>query len=178
MSKYSDEDLRQMLKQLVAPPVQVLVADVTAVNLNEYSIDVKPIGRAEVLDVRLKAGLDGIKQGIVEIPKNGSKVLIGLIGNDKNTAFLIKTSEVDEVLMNVESFKMNGGNLGGLIKIEELVDRLNKIEDKLNDFIQAVKDISVALAPTGSYPLAGDLADILPLQKTQKSQIENTKIKH
>ncbi len=127
MGKITDEDLRQMLKTLTKGPMQVFPAEVISVDLEEYTIDVKPAGQAELLDVRLKAGIDEFKDGVVEVPSEGSSVLIGIIGNDRDTAYVVKTSQVDKVIIN-------GGELGGLIKIEELKTQLGKY----NQLLQAV----------------------------------------
>lgn len=77
-------------------PVQVFPATVDAVNRAEATIDVQPLDKdaPEVFDVRLRAVDDDTATGLIQWPTVGSVVLIGLIGNDVNTAFMVAASEV------------------------------------------------------------------------------------
>ena len=169
----SDEDLRKMLRDFIKVPVTVFAAIVKAVDLDKYVIDVEPIGQTEMLDVRLKAGIDDIKDGIVEIPKVGSSVLIGLIGNDKNTAFVVKCSEVEEIIIN-------NGDLGGIPISEKVMDNLKAIKD----YVQAMKSaIENGLTSVGAGTAASGSAGSAAFTSAMAGQtitfddIENDKIK-
>ena len=95
-----ESEIRDKLRDLSRAPVQVLPALVTAVDEENLSMDVAPFEGAEILDVRLKAGIDGIDHGVIEIPALDSTVLIGLIGNDEEEAYLVKTSAVTKIIVN------------------------------------------------------------------------------
>lgn len=168
------EDLRKELKAFMKPLVSIFPAEVVSVNLDEYSIDVKPIEGAEILDVRLKAGIDEVKEGMVEIPKVGSFVLIALIGNDKNTAVVLKTSEVEETLIN-------GGEKGGIPINSIILENMNQIKDYLTALKAAVESgltaVGVGAAangPAGSAVFTNAMAG----QDINYEDMEDTKIKH
>jgi hypothetical protein len=170
----SYEDLRQQLKELTKAPIMVFPATVNTVNTDNYTIDVTPIGGTDVYDVRLKAGIDSIKDGIVEIPTQGSTVLIGLIGNDKKTAFVVKASQVDQTIIN-------GGNNGGIPVSSKIQVNL----DQINDYLIALKDavhaglnaVGEGSAASGSAASAAfDLA--MTGQSIDFENMEDTKITH
>lgn len=83
-----------------------------------------------------------------------------------------------------EGFMLNGGKLGGLVKIQELVKRMNAIEDKLNNLISSVKTHThppIPLAPAGAAPVLPslNLSALTPLlEKTQQGKLEDEKVKH
>jgi hypothetical protein len=83
--------LREML------PLQVFPATVLKVNRAEACIDAQPLDKAapELFDVRLRAVDDDTATGFISWPAEGSVVLIGLINNDLNTAFVVAASEVE-----------------------------------------------------------------------------------
>ena len=123
-----------------------------------------------MVGVRLKAGIDEIQEGLVEIPKPESTVLVVIIGNQRGNAFVAKCSEVEEVLFY-------GGTYGGLIKVNELVEELQKV----NQFLEAIKNgFSTAAVAPGDGGLAFKQSMIAALQSTQLanySNIENPKVK-
>lgn len=92
-------NFRAMIQQIITEqlPVQVLPATVLTVNKAEAIIDVQPIDEQlpQMFDVRLRAVDDDTATGLIQWPTVGSVVLIGLIGNDVNTAFMVAASEVE-----------------------------------------------------------------------------------
>ena len=91
--------------------------------------------------------------------------------NDEGVSIQVgeQTIEITE-----NEIKLNGGDLGGLIKIEALVERINLLEDALKNHQHTY--INAGGTPT---PTTGDLPDPnLLFNNLQKSQIENTKITH
>lgn len=133
-------------------------------------------------DVLLGLGSSYVK------PVQGSKCLIGSIQNKSAASFIIYAEEIEEYLIEDKSgFKihlndgelsLNGDAFGGLIKIGELVGKINSIENKVNEIKAACESVVVTLAPSGTFPLAPFFSPIAPLANTQVNQIENPKIKH
>jgi hypothetical protein len=82
-------------------PLQVFPATVKTVNRAEACIDAQPVDSAapELFDVRLRAVDDDTATGLIVWPKPGSVVLIGLINNDLNTAFVVAASEAESFTM-------------------------------------------------------------------------------
>ena len=89
-------------------PVQVFAATVKAVNRAEATIDVQPLDKdaPEVFDVRLRAVDDDTATGLILWPALQSVVLIGLIGNDVNTAFMVMASEVQSITLSTAQESM------------------------------------------------------------------------
>ena len=123
-------------------------------------------------DVQLRAVVNGEESGILVTPKTGSHVTVADLSGDLTRLVVIGFSEVEKV-------EINGGHNGGLINIEDLVKRLNYIEDKIgtlmdifNDWIVTPEDggaaLKLALAPW--Y--------IGQMRKTNREDIEDEKVKH
>jgi hypothetical protein len=139
------EKLINAIKKLNTVPMSAFPATVLAVNEDNYTIDVEPVDQAELPDVRLKAAIDSVKDGVVEIPEVGSTVLIGLIGNKEEEAFLLKCSKVSKTVIN-------GGSNGGLINIKTLTEELDKTKAVV-DAIKQSLDSWVVVASDGGAAL-------------------------
>ena len=123
-------------------------------------------------DVQLRAVVNGEESGILITPKTGSYVTVADLSGDLTRIVVVGFSEV-------ESIKINGGQLGGLVKIEKLVDRLNYIENKIGDLM----DVFNNWEPT---PQDGGAALKLmaatwypgPIRMSKRSDLEDTAVKH
>ncbi len=158
---------------------------VSAVDEDTLTMDVLINEDLLIPDVRLRSNID-TDVGMYVIPAVDSFVVIGKIDGGVDFV-LIKHSIIDKVIIKIgemtmecseEGFVFNDGENDGLVKVADLVTKLNNLEGKVNDILQAVSGISVALAPTGSFPLAPFFASIQPLVETQQTEIENTDVKH
>lgn len=167
-----DAEIIDRLKELTKTPMIIFPAVVDVVHMETFTCTVTPFEDAQLFDVRLKAGVENISEGIVEIPAEESNVLVAIIGNDTNEAFVVKCSNVKEVLFY-------GGENGGLIKVGELVQQLEKITAFLDTLKTSFK------SPPPITPADGGLAyfqymDLLisNLPTGDYSNIENPKVKH
>ena len=61
------------------------------------------------------------------VPKDGS--VVAVVWVSKTTAVVVMVAEVEEI-------RLMGGQLGGLVKVEELVKKLNAVEKDLNSLKQ------------------------------------------
>jgi hypothetical protein len=165
------EKLIELLKTLGKTPVVVEPATVKSVDTDNLTCVVELADETEIPDVRLKAAIDGVKDGMVQIPKVDSTVLVGTIGNKVSVRFVLLFSEVEETLFN------NGEN-GGLINIETLITELNKT----NELVNALKE-----SLTGFTPVPNDGGNALKLYATTQtagkatgdfSSMEDEKVKH
>ena len=112
--------IREAIQQIVKDNEEIysLIATVTEVDENKRTIDAKPIdGSAEIFDVRLQAAESGAT-GFVQIPENGSEVVITFLSKD--TAFVSLCTSVTKLLVDAEEMTINGGSNGGLINISSL----------------------------------------------------------
>ena len=84
----------------------------------------------EMSDVAICAIGGASGNSLVVVPKVGSTVLIAdLSDGTRRDLCIVKYTEV-------ESITINGGNLGGLVKIQELTNKLNALEDDINSLKQ------------------------------------------
>jgi len=148
------------------------------------------IGDLELSDVRLKATNNGADAKLLITPTIDSIVIIGANGGDLRSTFIIKVDDPEKIFythgditIDIDgssgNIKINGGNLGGLIKIEELVNRLNAIEDYVKDF-KTKYDSHTHLGVLAGNGSSGNTASVVGADptKTQRDPLEDTKIKH
>ena len=116
--------MRDLLIQLLQQqlPVQVLAGTVLAVNRDAATCDVQPLDTTapEFFDVRLRAVDDEQLSGLILWPRVGSIVLVGLVDNDRNTAFLSLCSEVD-------SFTLSTPNESLLTLLQDLIQSIQRM---------------------------------------------------
>jgi hypothetical protein len=78
-------------------------------------------------EVRLQAVTGKADKGYIPVPAVGSEVFCVSEGNSDSTFVIAVCSELDKIIFN-------GGNLGGLVNLQELKDNL----DSLKQFIEAI----------------------------------------
>ena len=176
MNSKQSENIGDLIQQLAKDDSEEVYSEeckVVAVNDNSV-VDVEPLsGKAKIFDVKLVSGKD--ETNFVIVPELNSIVTITY--TSKDTAFVSCFSKVKEVLIR-------GDQHGGLIKIDELVKKMNRIEDKLNGLISkhnshihiTTATISASAVPGVLSPTTSQEVAIAP--NTQKSDLENPKIKH
>lgn len=126
----------------------------------------KPInGDADLIEVRLQADPGS---GILVMPAINSIVIVQPI--NELTGYIALFSQV-------ESIQWLDGSFGGLIKISDLVTKINNLEGLVNDLLSTLQGVSIPLAPSGTYPFA-PLFTQTPLTPTNQADLENNKILH
>jgi hypothetical protein len=115
---------------------------------------------------------------VIEIPKVGSKCIICFRDGNTGRPQLLACHEVLKILVNCESIVFNNGQLGGLVKVDDLVNRLNKIEQDVNN-LKNVFSSWVTSPGDGGAALKTAAATWYgqQLTPTHKSDLENEKIK-
>lgn len=124
-------------------------------------------GSADFLDVRLNANYT---KGFTLIPKDGSIVIVTQLSDA--TAYVSMVSEVDEIYLA-------GEDNGGLVKVQDLVSKMNTIENDIN----TLKTIFSAWTPVPSdggaaLKLAAATWYAQTLTPTQVSELENKTVLH
>jgi hypothetical protein len=166
MSLESDikKALTDFVKRLDNP--MPLICKVTSIDLNALTCYCEPVnGDADITDVRLMAQKSN---GFLIIPKLNSIVCVTFI--DDSNAYVSMFSEIDEI-------QLNGKNFDGLVKAQQLTNKLNALENKVNALITACGSQVVTLAPSGTFPLANFFTSVTPLTPTMQIDIENIKVK-
>jgi hypothetical protein len=165
-------------------PVQTVWAKVKNVDWNEKTMTVTGLtDELDYADVLLGLGSEFKK------PVLNSKCLIGIIANKDAATFLIHADEVEEhLLTDTTGFEwrlsngvltMNGDQFGGLIKIQELVSRINNLEQKHDSVCTQLEAMAVPVSGSVSGPaVPGSYTASKVITQTTVEQLENIKIKH
>lgn len=160
--------LAQNIRALSPDTMWLTQGEVTAVD--GLTCTVK-IGDAEIEGVRLRASLSARERQILVVPKIGSPVTLGCLTADLNNLVVL---QVDEI----ESITVNGGELGGLVKIQELTEKINALVDAFNSHSHTLLPGTVVttggtnVAPISVPEVAKKAA------RLNRNDYEDTKITH
>lgn len=112
-----------------ASQAQLRWVKATTINWDEKTMDAMGIAdELEYYGIQLGAGSIFLK------PKPDAICLIGILEGQEAAGFLLSASEVEEITVEAKTLiNLNGGTLGGLVKVSETVERLNVLEKDLND---------------------------------------------
>jgi hypothetical protein len=183
--------------------VAMVAAEVISVDEAARTCNVEVItgiGQTEIENVQLMASID---DGLLLIPAIGSTIIVSysafnqpfvslfselskvlLVAGENNASIQIDESGVlleiaeTKLLISDGLTKFNEGDLGGLVKVIDLTNKLNALENKVNSIISAFNSHTHILtlstgtgtaAPTSS-PVSGTLTP------TNRADIENDKI--
>jgi hypothetical protein len=146
---------------------------VNGVDTSTNTCDVEPLdGSSDILNVKLIAQ----SNGLLIYPKINSLVIVSFL--DPNNGFVSMYSDIDDIKIKVENeIWLNGDDLDGLVSLNDLVTKLNNLENTLNAHIAKYN----AHIHTGGT-IAGNTAiptilDTNTLTPTLASEIENPTIK-
>lgn len=183
-----------------------LVCTVDKVDKDARTIDCSPIDEsAPLLGVNLQANQES-QWGLVLFPKVGSFVVVGFIANgsagcvlltdevesaeltfkgDQETTVTldengvsVKVGDNTSAVLSKDGITLNGGSLGGLVKVEDLTKRLNNIENDINNLKKVFSSWS-PVAQDGGAALKASAASWAgqSLTLTQRGDYENEKVK-
>lgn len=185
---YSNRDIIYAIRKIAGvdgiKKAQIVMGTVTAINGNTCNVEVT-LGDAcqSITDVNLNSAAN---DGFTLYPENGSDILIALMPD--NSAYMIACEDITKTVCYIDNnnkyefdsngFIWNGGNNGGLVKVIELTQKVNNLEDLVNNLLTVLKSTTIPLAPSGTYPFAPLYAAYNPLTPTVRNDIEDTKIKH
>lgn len=184
-------NIGQMIKALArqGANIEAQLCIVTAVDAAARTVDCEPLDEsAPLLGVNLQAN-QGLTSGMVLIPKVGSYVIVALM-NDGVNGCVIATEEVERMELVIgearvevteDGIVLNGGGLGGLVKVEALTAKLNELIDAFNAHTHTLP--SGAVAVSGSATSQTNAVPITVPAITSKhaevarSDYENEKVK-
>ncbi|MCF8218700.1 MAG: hypothetical protein K9J21_06930 [Bacteroidales bacterium] len=188
MSKKS-EKLRELLITDTQKP-KVLLCYVSSVDETNASCDLafEPDGEPLLKEVSLKSVIDNAN-GIIPTPEIGSKVLVErVLGGEYYT--IIKFDKLSKLKyigtgnsfiidFEKEESYFNEGDNGGLIKISGLVDRLNKLENKVKSLISKYNShVHPGVTTGGSSTASTSSIEAGRLKTTVRGDFENEKVRH
>lgn len=147
--------------------VNILFAEVESVDMDERTCTVIPIsGSSDAKIEGVSLSIDR-NDGEIKKPKVGSTV--GVATSKNIDPFVIAWSDIDEIILK-------GGNYNGLVKVKELTEKLNNLENAFNQHL--------ALYNAHTHPVSGAVTlipaaiDTNVLVNTTQTEIENKTIKH
>lgn len=150
----------------------LMIAEVKSVEGDTCTIAVDD--DLDLSDVRLRVvSDDNTSSKMLLTPKIGSFVLVAdLSGGDLSDMAVVMFSEVEKIIIN-------GGNNGGLVKINDLVNHLNTIENDINTLKSAVSGWT-PVAQDGGAALKTALESWSGQQitPTEVSDMEDDNVKH
>lgn len=138
------------------------------------------IGELEVPDVLLTPADEGADGKLVITPKVGGQVTVAdLSGGELRQLAVVHWGEVEKISLTADNIELNGGDNGGLVKIEALTDKINNIEKDINNLKQAFTTW-VPVPQDGGSSLKSGVASWAAQQlvQTQVSDLEDDKITH
>ena len=151
----SNEKLRTAIRKIAGNGMQILQCEVISVDIPNRTALVKY--EAEYI-VKL---MTSVGDGLLLIPEVGSSVSV-LDGQ------IIGYSDLDEIWLS-------GQQHGGLVKVSELVSKMNAIENKLNDLLGKYNTHTHAANNTPIIPAFQVLGTLTP---TTINDLENPDVKH
>ena len=173
--------IKEAIHRIVAEKikVQAQVGTITSVDESAMTCDAM-VGDLEVFDIRLKSVIDNKDEGVLIVPKMGSKVLVGLIDNKIESSFIVGYSDVDKLRIICQEIELGGDEFGGLVKSENVADQINSLKNEIN----SLKNILNSWVPPVGAPDSGAalkaalIAWASPLSLVVKTDLENEKVKH
>ena len=169
--KQVNTDIKEQLRKIVGMdkiPMAIL-GTVVSIDTDEMTCEVEPVsGQANFLDVRIMA--DNSTSGVLLKPAIDSIVIIAPQSED--IYYIALVGEVSEIWLKGEQY-------GGLVKVSDLVDRMNLIESDINT-LKTAFSTWVTVPNDGGAALKGATATWYGSQlvETTVSDLENENCKH
>lgn len=167
---WTEQEIRKRLKEFIGENKPTVLAKVKSVNKAECTCILDDDG-TEYLDVRLRP-VTGKNNGIVLYPKSGAFAFAVQI-EESEEWMVLSATKYDSIEITIENLIINGGDFGGLIKINELTNKLNNLVNAFNSHTHQVSTTGTAAAQTGTAA-----AIIQKANSFSASDYENSKIKH
>lgn len=169
----TDEQVRATLVDFIAKHITVcfvgIISD-TSKATSEGTVSVKYNG----LDftARLQAVSGKANSGILPVPATGSEVFCVSEGNSDNAFVIVACSDLEKIIIN-------GGTLGGLVKLQELKENLDSLKQYVeamnNALPSAFNSVGASTAANGAMG-ATSYQSAMAGKTIQLKDMENTKI--
>ncbi|KAA2242798.1 hypothetical protein F0L74_09730 [Chitinophaga agrisoli] len=180
------EAIQKIAGRQLTDEVYIIACTVDAVNEGERACDCIAIGGEAVTDIPGVQLMAEVDDGILYIPAIGSTVIV--VYSKRNVPYIALYSELSAIRYVVGDstidvteglIKLNNGDFGGLVKVEDLVTKLNNLETLVNDFIQKYNTHVHTGVQTGAGTSAVTTAvETGSLTPTIRAELENTTVTH
>ena len=156
-----------------------LKGTISNVNEAELLCDFTPQVGAKILDVSLNIVKEN-EFGFILIPEEDSQGIVTFLNNEE--AFLLNAEILSKILIKIgeltlvvddSKFEFNGGTNGGIVNVNDLVTKLNNLENKVNTIITTYNlHVHPSTGVVTPQQITGNLTP------TVKADLEDTKITH
>lgn len=196
--------IAEAIRQMAAAGLELYgkVCTVDAVDEDARTVDCTPIDEgAPLLGVNLQANQES-EDGVVLFPALGSYVVVSFL--EASVAVVILCEKVDKIVLKIgkttaqlvdgqidvavqditaqvtaKAVTFNGGKLGGLVVSQKTADKLNALEDDINE----LKTVFSGWSPVvqdGGGALKGAVSAWAgrQIKTTAAAELENDKVKH
>ena len=164
--------------------VSTVDCDVTDVNEANRSCSVTP------LTTSLSTGFDEVflcadpNDGLICIPEIGSTVRVAV--TNKGEKYILQFSDLQKLRITIGQSELTvvdgtiylgDGSLGGLVKSNDLLSKLNALENKVNNVINSFNNHTHVASSLGSPTTPPPIPIVGNLTPTKISDLENNAIK-
>lgn len=174
------DELRQVISKLagthLVDKTHMAIAQVVSVDLQACTCTVDMVtGKTSASRLTVSLMAD-VADGLLLVPAVDSTVIIAW--SDHMLPYVAMFSDLQDVYLDATGkITMNQGTEGGLVKVRDLVTKLNAIENKVNAIISSYNghvhpDPVSGTTGTPTVPITG------PLTPTQVVDIENPNVTH
>lgn len=164
-----EQRLLQNLKQAVGPaPINVYQGIVEAVDGITCTVR---FGEMAVSGIRLRASEASESAQLLLVPRKGSAVIVGSLTGDLTELAVLSVDAVERI-------EINGGQLGGLINIQALTDKINALVDAFNKHTHTIATGKIVC---GSYPSTAPVlvpAVMSKAERLNKADYEDDTVTH
>lgn len=185
-----EEQIRSKLKGLAKGDKPTRLCQVTEIDEDANTITAAPLdGGAEFVNVRLQA-VAAMDTGVLLMPAQDSYVLVELVEGNPHEAFVTLATEFKWIAIYQSGelrFKidqqghvmLHGDAFGGLVKINELVGKINQLEAKHNALCAQLEAVPVPVTGAVSGPpVPGSYAAVKIQKQTTVDELQNERVKH
>ena len=164
-------------RELARSEMYCVLCTINSVDTSERTCEVTPLnGKADLFDVRFQAELS-LTEGLFIEPKVNSTVLVAFINSVQ--AAVVMCSEIENIYIDTQGDTIfNGGQNDGMVKVGDLVTKLNNLENKVNDLVTWTSTHTHTGVTTGPGSTGTAVGIVGTLTPTQQSDLENTKVQH
>lgn len=164
------DELRQAFERRYGEKPVTILGTIAAVDESTKTCDLDDDGLM-MYGIRLQS-VTNAAAGILKVPKKGTAALAVKI-EDGDGFMLLDCAEYEKIIIN-------GGNNGGLINIESLVNKINAIEKDINALKNIFKTTWVVAPQDGGAALKTAAATWAgqTIAQTRTADIEDTTVTH
>lgn len=185
------------MQEIIRLAIEAIIKNMTingivwgvASEITDTTCTIKQDGRPDIENVILNAFEEVEDSYFTVVPKDGSIVLAGIIEGENHKAVVLKCTEVAKIIWKCgdkpftfddKEMIIHGGSNGGLPISGNVVERLNKLENFVNQFVTIYNThthpyVNVAAPATTSVSTGVVSGTLL---STAVKDIENTKVQH